>query len=355
MDNLSEVGISTPQHLRCTRSGLLTTNSQDLIDNTSPGRCGENTNDADIQTTELQEDLNGENMSCASSEVSQNLVNTVRTNTRQGGEVFPLSDLPPDMLLRVFSFLEKNEQLHMSAVCKPWRQLIFSSACLWRKRQLTLRCSRHSRHSRHAFFYARRLGRYLHKLSVACEHPSNHACRSIAVCFRKLMTGLKAPSSLRSFKVTDLKLRHTRASVLLDISTSLERFIYSLHHLRCFQMSNSHWPAQEGLKVISSVLTSCQDSLHTLRIDGFFVPRFVPTRATDVLTSGLGHLTRLSKLSIDYFYLNDQSVLALASTRRGQLRSLKLVACDVSPHSWFVSKLAWLALVSCDFIIRSEE
>ena len=136
------------------------------------------------------------------------------------GGHFPLSSLPTDTLLHVFSFLRKNEQLRMSAVCKPWRQLIFSSACLWRKRQLTLRCSRHSRHSRNAFFYARRLGHYLHKLTVACEHPSNHSCRSMAICFRKLMTGLKAPASLRSFKVNDLRLRYTRASVLLDISDS---------------------------------------------------------------------------------------------------------------------------------------
>ena len=262
------------------------------------------------------------------------------------GGHFPLSSLPTDTLLHVFSFLRKNEQLRMSAVCKPWRQLIFSSACLWRKRQLTLRCSRHSRHSRNAFFYARRLGHYLHKLTVACEHPSNHSCRSMAICFRKLMTGLKAPASLRSFKVTDLRLRYTRASVLLDISDSLERFIHSLQHLKCFQMSNAQWSAQEGVRVITSVLTACQATLRTLRIDGFFVPRLVPARAADVLTTGLGGLRCLSKLSIDYFYLNDQSVLSLASARRGQLRSLKLVACDVTPRSRFVSRTAWLVLVS---------
>ncbi|GFO19960.1 F-box only protein 39 [Plakobranchus ocellatus] len=257
-----------------------------------------------------------------------------------------LPSLPSETLLHIFSFMDKNEQLRMSAVCKTWRQLIFSSPQLWRRRQLTLRCSRHSKHSRNAYFYARHLGRYLHKLSVACEHPNNHSCRSMAICFRKLLMGLKTPfpSALRSFKVTDLRLRFARASVLLDISTALERFIYSLNHLQCFHMSNAHWPAQEGLKVMKSVLTSCPDSLHTLRIDGFFLPRFVPPKAADVLTTGLSSLTCLSKLSIDYFYLCEQSVVALASSRRGQLRVLKLVACDVNPHSRFVPRAAWLAL-----------
>ncbi|GFR95322.1 F-box only protein 39 [Elysia marginata] len=336
---------SGPQHLRHRRLDFLTTDQRDLIQPSTSNRY-DNTHS---QTDALTIGVSNENkitkrFLSTDREGDDNNYNSDQDRGNRCNDLFPLFSLPTDTLLRVFSFLKKNDQLRMSGVCRSWRQLIFTSACLWRKRQMVLRCSRQSSYSRSAFFYARRLGRYLHKLSVTCDHPNNHACRAMALSFRRLMTALKVPPSLRSFKVTELRLSHARASVLLDISACLERFVYSLGQLKCFQMSNAHWPAQEGLRVISSVLTSCQDSLHTLRIDGFFLPRFVPPTAVDVLTPGLAYLTCLRKLSISYFYLNEQTILTLASTRPGQLRSLRLVACDVSPNLQFVSKTAWLAL-----------
>lgn len=343
--------VSELQYNRSTSHDLQATDQQNWTYPSTSSGYESQFRDADSPERHICNNMDVENDSMYVIQLEREFAEDGRNSPKddqQSENPFPLFRLPTDTLLRVFSFLEKNEQLRVSAVCKYWRHLIFSSACLWRKRQLTLRCTRQSGSSRNAFFYARRLGRYLHKLSISCEHPSNHACRTMSLSFRRLMTGLRVPASLRSFKVKDLRLSQARASVLLDISSSLERLIYSLQHLKCFQMTNAHWPAQEGLRVMNSVLTSCQNSLHTLRIDGFFVPRFVPPRALDVLTPGLACLASLRKLSIDYSYLNDQTVLALATGHHVQLRSLKLVATDVSPNLRFVTRPAWLTLTrSC--------
>lgn len=263
-------------------------------------------------------------------------------------EPLTITRLPTELLLYIFSFLNINERLSAAGVCRTWRYLIFSSPRLWGKKQLKLKCNRLSHQSNRSCFYAKRLGHFLRKLTINCEHPNNqnnHQCKYMAVCFRKLIKNLKSKNpALTSLKVIDLRLGGASQAVIVKICTLLCRLLESLTSLKSFQMSSAQWPPEEGKIVMNTLLLASKHSLQTLQIDGYFVPRYTPVDPSQ-FTGDIANLTRLTKLAIDYFYMDADSVVALADARRGQMKKLKLLASDISPNTQYISKLAWQHLV----------
>ncbi|CAG5134614.1 unnamed protein product [Candidula unifasciata] len=269
-------------------------------------------------------------------------------------EPITIASIPTELLLYIFSFLNINERLSAAGVCRTWRYLIFSSPRLWGKKQLKLKCNRLSHQSRRSCFYAKRLGHFLRKVTINCEHTGNHQCKYMAVCFRKLIKNLKSKNpALTSFKVIDLRLGGASPVVIAKICTLLSRLLESLANLKSFQMSSAQWPPEEGKMVMNTLLTVSKNTLETLQIDGYFVPRYTPVEPGQ-FTGDIATLTRLTKLAIDYFYMDGDSVVALADARRGQMKKLKLLASDISPNTQYISKLAWTYLTTACPAMRVE-
>lgn len=268
-----------------------------------------------------------------------------RIDSPSESEPLTVTSFPTEILLHIFSFLNINERLSVAGVCRMWRHLIFSSPRLWGKKQLKLKCNRQSHQSRRSCFYAKRLGHFLRKLTINCDHNGNHLCKNMAVCFRKLIKNLKSKNpALTSFKVIDLRLGGASPAVISKICTLLSRLLETLTNLKSFQMSSAQWPPEEGRAVMTTLTRIARNTLETLQIDGYFVPKYAPV-GPEQLAGDLVALNRLNKLAVDYFYLTGESVVALADARRRQMKKLKLLAADISPNTQFISKQAWQYLV----------
>ncbi|XP_059153237.1 uncharacterized protein LOC131939007 [Physella acuta] len=257
-----------------------------------------------------------------------------------------IDQIPQELLLNIFSYLDKNTLLRLMCVCKHWRKLILTSPKLWRNKHLKLACSRPSLYNKRAYSYAKRFGSYVQRLNITCEHPNRHACKFMAICLRKLLLSLRHPS-LTSLKITDLRLDNSGGGVtLVSLSQVMTRILSSMDKLQDFHMTSSLWPLQEGLRVILTVLSVFRGTLRSLVIDRFFSDDSIlqPSTVVDQLTRGILALPRLAKLGVDYFLVTDDFVTALSKSHAGQLKVLKLTVKDLNPRTPKILKTTWVQL-----------
>ncbi|CAL1541593.1 unnamed protein product [Lymnaea stagnalis] len=167
----------------------------------------------------------------------------------------------------------------------------------------------------------------------------------MAICFRKLLISLPNPT-LTSFRVADLRLGNASPSVVSSIRLILSRMLGKLSQLKTFQMSCAEWRPEEGYHVLNTVFQTCRESLQNLYIDGYYTMPWYSQRPyeMDQFTAGLTSLTHLVTLSVDYFCLTNDCVVALAHARRAQMKKLKLVASDINPGSPAIATTSWDAL-----------
>lgn len=258
-----------------------------------------------------------------------------------------VEQVPKELLLYIFSFLDKNTLLRLLTVCKSWRNLILNSPKLWRNKHLKLACSRQSLHSKRSYSYAKRFGAHVRRLSISCEHPQGHACKFMAICLRKVLRSLRHPS-LTSLKITDLRLGSAGGVTVASLCQVMMRVLSDMDNLQCFLMTSSLWPLQEGVRVIDTIVSVFRGTLRSLVIDGFFQDGALPQPSTqyDQITNGILSLTRLTKLGVDYLLLTDSFVTALSSSHARQLKILKLTLEDLNPRTPKILKTSWANLVS---------
>ncbi|XP_059153242.1 uncharacterized protein LOC131939010 [Physella acuta] len=258
-----------------------------------------------------------------------------------------LDQLPPDILLHIFCFLNVDERLRLACVCRSWRDLIHNTPHLWRNSQLKLCCDCECVQWRRTFSSVKRFASHFRELSISCSHHNNHAgCKILAAEFQKLVLCIHDPV-LTSLKITDLRLQGSLSKTVSGISEVLTCMLSSLDRLQCFKMSSAQWPLHEGIKVIDTVLTVSRGTLQSLVIDGFFEATSLAQRPAefDRVTNGILSLNRLTKLGIDYGLLTDEFVTTLSGSHAGQISKLKLVISGL--QDYYLPKIAhecWLKL-----------
>ncbi|XP_059173845.1 F-box only protein 39-like [Physella acuta] len=266
--------------------------------------------------------------------------------------------LPMEILLKIFSYLNKVELLRMGTMCRSWRDLIHNTPSLWRNIHLDLSCNRKSAHNRRTFWYAQQFGMNFWNLSVSCSHEhESDVCKFMGVDFRKLLLTMQPPS-LRSIKITDLELRGALLNTVKVIREMLIQTLNRTDGLHSFKMS-ALFSVEEGSKVLDAVFSVSRGTLETLYIDRFFRKSllYYHRNEHDKLTNGILSLTRLTKLGIDYLQLTDGFLTALSRSHAGQLKRLKVVARDLKEdvprfnyynHSNTLATDSWLPLTkSC--------
>ncbi|XP_059172035.1 F-box only protein 39-like [Physella acuta] len=269
-------------------------------------------------------------------------------------DTYHWDQLPNEITLKVFSYLDTIELLRMATVCTSWRDLIHTTPSLWRNIHLVLSCNWKSQKNKKTFLCAQQFGMNFRKLSVSCSHDHKTGiCRFLAIDFRKLLLSLHQ-TSLTSIKITDLQLQGALMSTVKNITQSLTRILSRSDRLQSFKMSSAQFTFEEGITVLDTVFSVSRGTLETFYIDIFFREPLLGYlwNEQDKLTNGILSLTRLTKLGIDYRHLTDDFLTALSRSHAGQLKILKIVAQHL--HNDFYNyqvKLAtnsWLTLTgSC--------
>ncbi|XP_059153244.1 uncharacterized protein LOC131939012 [Physella acuta] len=237
--------------------------------------------------------------------------------------------LPNDVLLHIFSFLDFKDLTRLAYVCTSWRNLINTSPGLWREMYLKLTCRLHSAQNVRTYWYASRFGSYLRELIIHCLHHKNNFCKNMAVCVRKMLLNLHA-TSLTSLNIFGVKLFGVSSPIMMSLASILTRFLTRNPCLQHFKMPLALWRVTAGKKVLNTVLTVCKGTLESLMIHGFFLPPKFGQKPADFdqLTNGILSLKNLTKLGIDYFILNDVFINALSKSNT-KLKRLKMFDMDV--------------------------
>ncbi|XP_059171999.1 F-box only protein 39-like [Physella acuta] len=262
--------------------------------------------------------------------------------------------LPNEITLKVFSYLDTIELLRMATVCTSWRDLIHTTPSLWRNIHLELSCNWKSQKNKRTFLCAQQFGIHFRKLSVSCSHDHQTAiCKFMAIDFRKLLLSLHQ-MSLTSIKITDLQLQGALLSTVKSITEILTRILSRSDRLQCFKMSSAQFTFEEGIKVLDTVFSVSRGNVETLYIDRIFREPLdgYLSKEQDKLTNGILSLTRLTKLGIDYLHLTDGFLTALSRSHAGQLKRLTIVAqhllYDFNNYQVKLATNSWLTLTeSC--------
>ncbi|XP_055898075.1 F-box only protein 39-like [Biomphalaria glabrata] len=251
------------------------------------------------------------------------------------------SRLPIEIVIHVFTFLRREDLVRAMSVCTSWKCLILNSPSLWRVQTFDLHCSSGSTRKVDLLFCAQNFGRHCRTLSLTCRHPGKHECKIMAIQFKLVLEGWSA-AAITSFKVSGLRMGCTSNLVVKSICSAMTRMFSRNRPLQVFEMPSAHWSFLEGRKVLNAVFRKSRNTLETLSIEDYFLSGL--TVNMDWLSTHLSSLTKLTKLSINLFYLTDESVVSLARARKGELKHLSLWANYVTPWTPRIPFESWNCL-----------
>ncbi|XP_055859634.1 uncharacterized protein LOC129921628 [Biomphalaria glabrata] len=256
-----------------------------------------------------------------------------------------LSSLPVETLEQIFMFLSKEDLLQAMSVCTSWKSVIVSSPNLWKKQTFVLDCTLRTtkKIKTDLLFCFQNFGPHCQTLSVKCRHPCLHDCQKMANRFNLFLTFLVMPR-VTSFKVSNLRMECAKGLVMKSIANKLTKMFARHPPLNAFEMSSAHWTIPEGQKVLDAVFKKSRNTLETLRMEEYFVYPSRRQKDLDWLSTGLTSLTKLTKLCINFFYLTDEIIVSLASSRRGELTCLSLLLKAVSPQISRIQQASWIYL-----------
>lgn len=255
--------------------------------------------------------------------------------------------LPREILLHIFSFLDLTDLTRLAYVCTAWRNLINATPGLWRTMYIKLSCRQYSLNNVKDYWYANRFGGHLRELFITCVHHKNHeTCNNMGVCIRKLLLHLR-PTGLTTLSIYSGRLYGVSGPITTSIVTILKRMLSRAPKLQHFKMPLALWRVPAGKNVLNTLLSVSRCTLQSLMIHGFFLPPNFGQKPAefDQLTSGILSLNHLTKLGIDYFILNDAFIDALARSTT-KLQKLKMFDMDVQSTLPNVTHKSWQNLVS---------
>ncbi|KAK0040065.1 F-box only protein 39 [Biomphalaria pfeifferi] len=250
------------------------------------------------------------------------------------------SRLPIEIVIHVFTFLRREDLVRAMSVCTSWKCLILNGPSLWRVQTFDLHCSSGSTR-KVDLFCAQNFGRHCRTLSLTCRHPGKHECKIMANRFKLVLEGWSA-AAITSFKVSGLRMGCTSNLVVKSICSAMTRMFSRNRSLQVFEMPSAHWSLLEGRKALNAVFRKSRNTLETLSIEDYFLSGL--TVNMDWLSTHLTSLTKLTKLSINLFYLTDESVVSLARARKGELEHLSLWANYVTPWTPRIPFESWNCL-----------
>ncbi|XP_059153254.1 uncharacterized protein LOC131939020 [Physella acuta] len=138
------------------------------------------------------------------------------------------------------------------------------------------------------------------------------------------------------------KTKAPEASCTVD---SLTRILSRSQHLKHFGMPFAFWRISDGIKVLDTVLSVSKGSLQSLFVEGFFQSDAIHPQSDefDRVNNGILSLNRLTELGIDYVFLSDAFVNAMARSY-ARLKKLKLFDNHYLMYRVEIQQSSWVKL-----------
>ncbi|XP_059153243.1 uncharacterized protein LOC131939011 [Physella acuta] len=252
--------------------------------------------------------------------------------------------IPEHICIHIFRFLSIEDLIRVAGVCKGFRELIHSTPRVWRDMHLRLSCKvqKLDLEPEVVCKYAIQFAAHCQKLTINYYH-----CLKMADSIRNLLVNLR-PISLTSLVIIGARRSISEVPEVSCIIEALTRMLSGRKRLQKFGMTFAFWEVSDGIQVLEPVLSMSKGTLESLRIEGFFDWSGFNQKPVEFnrLTTSILLLNNLTELGLDYGFLTDAFVNALARSNP-RLKNLRLFD-EVSHDSTSILKDTWVNLTeSC--------
>ena len=262
--------------------------------------------------------------------------------------------LPHVALIKIFSYLEERHRLQVQFVCKRWYDVIRHSPTLWRAKSFRFsgRDPRDLTHFpyRYATHFLRTFGKFIHYLEFKLYSPvSSGICKKFQKSVKVSLNHLiKGKTKLRELSMPMLQLDRAQWMVYReDLCSALANFFCKGQHTLeevYFRGARAHF--EDGYKILYAMGYNTGSSIIILDLEDFFANR-QPVFDLCQFIDCMKYYTNLQELDINYSYLSDALLEALAANLRpNSLKKMFIKVYAHDPHTQVIWGHSWTALTN---------
>ncbi|XP_059153060.1 F-box only protein 39-like [Physella acuta] len=244
------------------------------------------------------------------------------------------SQLPYEILLKVFRYLSNSDKYHAALTCNSWLRPL-SEPSLWHSGNFVF----NAKSDEKAIKFAKINGKSLRHIQTECSENADETAGT-ANLYSFLSNLINSRNhQLLTFKLTNLALAQKTVDGefmrdVSDVTKLLKKLLKGQLQLRELDLRNSQLSVKAGLKVLKAASKNCAKTIQKLTIDRLLVYQVNNHYVGDDFVAAIACFSNLADLELSYDYLCDDLLLRLAQTTR----SLKVLTVRAINHPPLESK-----------------
>ncbi|KAK3732786.1 hypothetical protein RRG08_041096 [Elysia crispata] len=272
----------------------------------------------------------------------------------------PWDCLPPEILTKIFFYLEDKDKESVESTCLSWYETC-KNPRLWQKQIFSFTGDNCLELVHQGCRTIQRKGYLLKTMTLKIGMPSVPQAWIMSQCVQGLLEFIAHQPRARyiqTLTITNLNFfRHWRFFTLSkhNILLAVNNFLLSQSHLEEVDLGMCRLGADDGMRILRAlVIGQSRHTVRRLHLRGFFQPKYHATlggRFSRLLTTSF---TALHHLSVDARHLDSNFLLAFftRSPSQGSLRHMTL-HFETSPPREVIAETVWdrVGRLSPDFTV----